>query len=478
LRLTSSPVPRSLSALFLLATGWFGGSAAHAQPSAAPSGKSSARGAKDHYLRGIAFAEQRSWEAALAEFNASLALHPTSAASMNAAYCLRQLGRSAEALELYRAVLRDFDAVLVDDERASVRDSIAELELAVGHLALTCNVPDALVVIDGEARGKTPVGELLLNPGLHVVRVLKQDYEPAQLSLTIAATQTAQWSAQLLKLGERPPPPPIEPAAKPAPRRFVLELQAGPALYHSLGGGADESCHTDVIVGGAAQPSCPGRQLLSLGFLVNARFGYRIRPRIALEVTFGYARLWHDLTRRMRVFDATGQAYNSVPSLADDPNSWALDQTRVSMPFAGIGASREFFERTPLLLRLTTGIGRANVRTALNGSFRAEGNDQAQPFAISVIEDSSTAWIPFLAPEVRFGYRPIPGWVVDLGLAAWLLWAPSYPRTSSMLAGTPPEERWVLRANGDGGDPIKLGIENALGATLLVVPSLGVHHEF
>lgn len=479
--LTRARHARALGALAFLSTGLLGNSVADAELGAAPTDQPATRGAKDHYLRGIEFAAGHLWANALAEFNASLALRPTSAASMNAAYCLQQLGRNAEALQLYRAVLRDFDSALVDQERESVHASIAELELAVGHLALTCNVDDALVLIDDEARGKTPVSDLLLDPGLHVVRVLKQGYEPMQVSLTIAATQTTAWNPQLLKSsdGLQRTPAPGELAAKPIPptrRRFVLELQAGPALYHSLGGGADASCSNDVIVAGTPQPSCPDHKLLSLGFLVSARFGYRVQSRTALEVTVGYLRAWHDLTRRMRVFDANGQAYNSVEQTEGSSAPWAFDQTRVSMPFAGIGASREFFQRTPLLLRLTTGIGRANVRTALNGSFIAESGGDA--FAISVLEDPRVFWIPFLAPEVRIGYRIAPTWVADVGIAAWLLWAPSYPRTTSMVGGTPPEERWVLHTDGSDGDPIRLGIESALGAALFVVPSLAVRHDF
>jgi tetratricopeptide (TPR) repeat protein len=488
LRLMRSPRPRALRALAFLAGGLFAGPVANAQP--APTAQPTTRGAKDHYLRGIQFAEHRQWVNALAEFNASLALRPTSAASMNAAYCLQQLGRNAEALQLYRAVLRDFDNALVDKERQSVHASIAELELNVGHLALTCDVEGATVVIDDEARGKTPVGDLLLDPGLHVVRVVKEGYEPAQVSLTIAATQTTKWKAALFDLdAARPvaaplivPPPEPKPAA---PRRFVLELQGGAALYHSLGGGADQSCGTDVIVEGTPQPSCPGRKFLSLGFVASARFGYRIRPHLALEATVGYLRLWHDLPRRMRLYDANGVAYDSAPP--PDTNSWALDQTRVSMPLLGIGASREFFERTPLLLRLTTGIGRATVRTAVNGTFIAQSGDNPNPFAISVLEDTRILWIPYLAPEARIGYRFASSWVADLGLAVWLLWAPGYARTTSMVAGTPPEERWVVpTSNGvpagtpgqPARDPVRLGIESALGAALIVVPSVSVRREF
>jgi hypothetical protein len=465
-----------------LVSGLLGGPAAEAQPSVGPATPPATRGAKEHYLRGIEFAGRRSWENALAEFNASLALRPTSAASMNAAYCLQQLGRNAQALQLYRSVLRDFDSALVDKERESVRASIAELELAVGHLALTCDVEGATVLIDDETRGKTPLGDLLLDPGLHVVRILKEGYEPAQVSLTIAATQTTQWNVKLWDLGDkRPVAQPIEPPKKPLPpRRFMLELQAGPALYHSLGGGADESCKTDVVVEGTAQPSCPGRDFLSLGFVVSARFGYRIRPRVSLEVTGGYLRLWHDLQRRMRVYDANGQAYDSLQSPSD--NTWTLDQTRVSMPFIGVGASREFFQRTPLLVRLTTGIGRATVRTAVSGSFIPESGDPS--FAVSVVEDTRMMWIPYLAPEVRMGYRFATSWVADFGLAAWLLWAPGYARTASQVSGTPPEERWVLHTHSESSssaenrDPVRLGNESALGAALIVVPSLSVRSEF
>jgi len=480
LRLTRSRRARRLAWAFLSASA-LRGLAAHAQPNDAPAASQPAtRSAKEHYLRGVEFAKARSWEAALAEFNASLALRGTSAAAMNAAYCLQQLGRNAEALELYLQVLRDLDSALIDQERANVRASIAELGLVVGHLALNCNVADATVLVDGEARGKTPIGDLLLNPGLHVVRVMKQGYEPVQVSLTIAATETTSWSPQLFTLGDqqrRPTPTPSEPT-KPVPRRpqFVLELAGGLALYHSLGGGADASCSTDVVIDGAAHSSCPERNFLSMGFLVSLRAGYRIRPRVSLEVTLGYLRLWHDLTRRLQVTDANGVVYNSVPAPADGSIPFHLDQTRVSMPLVGVGASREFFDRTPLLLRLTTGIGRADVRTAVNGTFVAASGENAAEFPIGVLEDARTLWVPFLAPEVRLGYRFAADWVGDIGIAAWLLWAPSHPRTSSMVSGTPPEQRWVLSSS--GGDPVRLGIESALGAALIFVPTLSVRHDF
>ena len=483
LRLTQSRRARGLSLLFLSAS-TLRGLAAHAQPNDAPAASQPAtRGAKDHYLRGVEFAKSRSWEAALAEFNASLALRRTSAASMNAAYCLQQLGRNAEALQLYQEVLRDFDSALIERERDSVRASIAELGLLVGHLTVSCDVAGATVLVDGETRGKTPLGDLLLNPGLHVVRVMKQGYEPVQVSLTIAATETTRWSPQLLTLEAAQQRSallaPVTTTTKPVlrPTRFVLELAGGPALYHSLGGGADESCNTDVVIDGTAHDSCPDRNFLSMGFLVNVRAGYRIRPRISLEVTLGYLRIWHDLTRRLQVSDANGLVYDSVPASAGSSIPFHLDQTRVSMPLLGIGASREFFQRTPLLLRLTAGIGRADVRTAVNGSFSAASGDEPRVFPISVLEDARTLWVPFLAPEVRLGYRLAANWVGDIGLAAWLLWAPAYPRTTSMVSGTPPEQRWVLPADGRG-DPVRLGIESALGAALIFVPTLSVRHDF
>ena len=486
MRLTRSRRARGLALAFLSASA-LRGFVAHAQPDDAPAASQPAtRSAKEHYLRGVEFAKARSWEAALAEFNASLALRGTSAAAMNAAYCLQQLGRNAEALELYLEVLRDLDSALIDQERANVRASIAELGLVVGHLALSCNVADATVLVDGEARGKTPLGDLLLNPGLHVVRVMKPGYEPVQISLTIAATETTRWNPQLLTLEAAQQRSallaPVAAATIPRRTRFVLELAGAPALYHSLGGGADASCSTDVVIDGTAHASCPDRNFLSMGFLVSVRAGYRIVPRVSLEVTLGYLRLWHDLTRRLQAKDANGVVYNSVPSSIP----FHLDQTRVSMPLVGIGASREFFERTPLLVRLTTGIGRADVRTAVNGSFIAASGEDPRSFPIGVLEDARTLWVPFLAPEVRFGYRVAASWVADIGLAAWLLWAPAYPRTSSQVSGTPPEQRWVLPQGGGSGsnadnaqlDPVRLGIESALGAALIVVPSLSVRHDF
>ncbi|HYO93285.1 MAG TPA: hypothetical protein VER33_02185, partial [Polyangiaceae bacterium] len=191
---------------------------------------------------------------------------------------------------------------------------------------------------------------------------------------------------------------------------------------------------------------------------------YRLTPRIGLEVFFGYARLWQDLRRRLRVTDSGDDGFVSDA---------LLDQTRVSTPFAGFGVSRHFLDQTPLVLRLSTGLGRSRIQSAVSGIFLREAGG-SDAFPVSLLEHAQSSWVPFLAPEVRFGYRLNRGWTFDLGLGAWLFLAPSYPRRSMSAVPEDREARWVpLVRPGSVAGPVRLPTETALGAHALFALTLG-----
>src|SRR4051812_14817020 len=62
--------------------------------------------AQAHFPRGVALREERSFEAALAEFQRSRELYPSRNGTLNVAACLEQLKRYPEALDLLEDLLR------------------------------------------------------------------------------------------------------------------------------------------------------------------------------------------------------------------------------------------------------------------------------------------------------------------------------------------------------------------------------------
>ncbi len=157
--------------------------------------------AKDHFLKGLEFVQNENWDAALAEFLASRELFPTRVALENAAVCLRQLKRYADALDMYNELLQKFGSTLPPDKLKVAQEAVTQLQGNVGQLTVTADQPGSNVVVDGQERGKTPLAKpLTVNAGTHTVRVSKAGYETYEMQVLIAGRQTKAVVAQLTAL--------------------------------------------------------------------------------------------------------------------------------------------------------------------------------------------------------------------------------------------------------------------------------------
>lgn len=117
--------------------------------------------------------------------------------TLNAAFCLDQLGRYDEALELYEALLTELRAELGEPERKSVASAIAALRARIGSVLVSSNV-DGLVLIDGRPRGRLPVsGPIRLLPGGHTLRVVKDGWRTFETILTVRVAETTSVDAKL-----------------------------------------------------------------------------------------------------------------------------------------------------------------------------------------------------------------------------------------------------------------------------------------
>src|SRR5262245_14346266 len=90
--------------------------------------------ARGHFERGLGLFDDEQWDPALAEFLRSRQIHPSRAATKNAAICLRNLKRFDEALEMFEELLGM--AGLSANDRELAQREIKSLAARVGTIEL------------------------------------------------------------------------------------------------------------------------------------------------------------------------------------------------------------------------------------------------------------------------------------------------------------------------------------------------------
>jgi hypothetical protein len=160
------------------------------------------REAEARFDRGLSLVHDEKWDAALAEFLASRELFPTRVALKNAATCLRQLGRHAEAVEMLEELLARFAASLSAEERRTLDEALAGLHKRTGEVTIRSDQPGATILVDGRERGSSPLARpVRLDAGTHAVRVFKEGFVAFEAQITLAAQQHRVLPASLRPLG-------------------------------------------------------------------------------------------------------------------------------------------------------------------------------------------------------------------------------------------------------------------------------------
>jgi hypothetical protein len=151
--------------------------------------------ARAHFQRGLELSDDQAWDAAYAEYVASIGIYPTKAATKNAALCLRMMHRYAEALDMLESFLRFSN--LTDADRQFADREMRDVKRFVGLLVVNAD-EGALISVDGGDRGKTPLpGPLRVTAGSHVVRAFKPGFAPFERQLVLAGGQTVTLDVKL-----------------------------------------------------------------------------------------------------------------------------------------------------------------------------------------------------------------------------------------------------------------------------------------
>jgi hypothetical protein len=147
--------------------------------------------AKAHFDKGWALFQQNAAAAALAEFFISREIFPTRVATSYAGAALKKLQRFDESLDMYEALLREFPNMPAG-ARAEAQRALAEMRELVGTIEIKGAEPGAAIVISGQARGEyPPITPLRVSAGAHVVRLLKDGFEPFEVKVDVAGGLTS-----------------------------------------------------------------------------------------------------------------------------------------------------------------------------------------------------------------------------------------------------------------------------------------------
>jgi hypothetical protein len=416
-----------------------------------PAATSKKREARAHFKRGVELATQGDWHGALSAFESSEKIYPTRSALLNAAISLQRLQRPAEALERYAELKRKFDDRLTPDERRQVDAAIVELD-SVASVPLSDSRST-----EERAPGVQPKEQT------HV------------LGSALQPTHAGELSANTHSPSSGPARAPTAPRSSPITSPITLDISLGLAFARSFGGSAEESCAAGSASNVTAQAGCTAQKRPFGGF-AGGRVGYRWTGAFTLEVLLGYLALERSMVRKLQAQGERNAVFTS---------SNTHDRMSSAGLVAALGASYQFFHGTPLRARISLGVHRSRVRASIDGVFDGSVPTSTSPDGfvtyadrLQLDEDDQIIWIPFVAPELRFGFRLTRQLTIDAGLAVWFLFAPARRRTGDIF-GEAALRRAILPAHG-ALEPgvVTLPNEDALGTIHAVLPTLGARWEF
>lgn len=173
------------------------------------------------------FTEDANYPAARATFQRSYAAEPSWRALNGVALTYQEQERHLDAIVTYEALLREFDATLTDDQRATVKRRLSALEAKVGVLEVRADQTAAAIALDGVPLGVAPLRESVrVMPGKHVVVATLAGYETLTRTLDVSAGSRTPVALVLA---------PVKTIVKVAPVRYERRFPRW-APYAAFGG--------------------------------------------------------------------------------------------------------------------------------------------------------------------------------------------------------------------------------------------------
>jgi hypothetical protein len=161
-------------------------SATPAAPAAPPSLSDTLTGtAKADYEAGKLLYGVSDFAAALIKFNAAHDSSHDPRLLWNIATCEGKLHHYAKAVGMLHDYLKDGGALLSDQDKADAAQTIQAMEPLTSTLRISVNEPGADVYFDDQLLGRTPMDPVLVDIGVHKLRVHKDEFGEEKQDVTV-----------------------------------------------------------------------------------------------------------------------------------------------------------------------------------------------------------------------------------------------------------------------------------------------------
>jgi tetratricopeptide (TPR) repeat protein len=188
--------------------------------------------ARSHFLRGVELYRSGAYDAALAEFSRAHDSAPHYRILYNLAQIQAQRHDYVASLELFRQYLEQGAGEISEARAAEVASEMAELTRRIARLHVESNVDGARLFVNDGPPVELPLpAPLLVNAGIHRLRLEKPGYLPAFRTVTLTGGDELSFSLDLsaeLEMDEAPSLAALEPPQAPP------EAPAQTALWASL----------------------------------------------------------------------------------------------------------------------------------------------------------------------------------------------------------------------------------------------------
>ncbi len=141
-----------------------------------------------HYQRGVGLFKEGDYGAALAEFRAAYDAVPSWEVLYNIGLTERRLFKYGSAVQTLHRYLKEGGKRVPQDRRDSVEKELEQIRQLTSKVTVTVEGAPALLSVDGEPYGKSPLEEpVLLGPGKHTFKAERGADEVAEASLELVS---------------------------------------------------------------------------------------------------------------------------------------------------------------------------------------------------------------------------------------------------------------------------------------------------
>jgi len=131
---------------------------------------------KQHFKSGITLLKGEDFDAAAAEFERSIELHPTKSGYFNLANCYKAMHKYSDSLSILRKMKFELRGQLGDEMLAAVDKLEKEVRSLVAGVIVKVDKENIVIKIDGKEVGKSHTKEIfLISPGKHTIEIFSNN---------------------------------------------------------------------------------------------------------------------------------------------------------------------------------------------------------------------------------------------------------------------------------------------------------------